>query len=61
MEQPKTKKVLNAFAIGIAVVLVLYVISLFVPVLWALMTTLKSDGEFEGGFDGLAYYESNKL
>ena len=61
MEQTKKKKALNAFAIGIAVVLVLYVISLFVPVLWALMTTLKSNEEFEGGVVGGVFYESNKL
>ena len=61
MERSKKKKVLNSFAIGIAVVLVLYLISLFVPVLWALMTTLKSNDEFEGGLVGSVYYEANKL
>jgi ABC-type glycerol-3-phosphate transport system permease component len=61
MEHSTKKKVLNLFAIGIAVVLVLYLISLCIPMLWALMTTLKSVEEFEGGQFEAIYYEENKL
>lgn len=61
MEQSKKKKVLNPFAIIIAVVLTLYLISLCSLVFWALMTTLKSVEEFEGGQFETVFYESNKL
>ena len=49
MEISKKKKPLNLFAIGIAVVLVVYLISLCIPVFWTLMTTLKSKEEFVDG------------
>lgn len=61
MENSTKKKALNPFAIVIAAVLALYLVSLFIPVLWALMTTLKRIEEFEGGQFESVYYEENKL
>ena len=56
-----TKKVVNVFAIVIAVVLALYVVSMVIPLFWTLMTTMKSVSEFEGGFINGEKIADNKL
>lgn len=61
MEQASKKKILNIFAIAIAVLLVLYMISMIVPLFWTVMTTLKLTAEFEGtSINGVPVAE-NKL
>lgn len=61
MENSAKKKDLNPFAIAIAVVLGLYMISMVVPLFWTLMTTLKHVEEFEGGLMNGEQVLSNKL
>ncbi len=63
MKDSTKKKVLNPFAIIIAVVLVLYMISMCIPLFWTLMTTLKNVNEFEGNgiINGIEIFEENKL
>lgn len=56
MEKSTKKKILNPFAITIAVILIVYMISMIVPLFWTLMTTMKQTAEFEGS--GIA---ENKL
>ena len=63
MKKTALKKLLNPFAIVIAAILVVYVISMCIPLFWTLMTTLKQVNEFEGnGFiNGVEVLEENKL
>ena len=61
MEMTSKKKVLNIFAIVIAVVLALYMVSMIVPVFWTLMTTLKHTAEYEGTMLEGVILEKNQL
>ena len=63
MKNSTKKKPFNPFAIFIAVILALYLISMCVPLFWTLMTTLKHVPEFEGNglIGGVEVLEDNKL
>ena len=61
MKTSLKKKLFNPFAIVIAVVLVLYMVSMCIPLFWTLMTTLKDSAEFGGGFKDGVKLEPNKL
>ena len=63
MKTSLKKKLFNPFAIVIAVILGLYMVSMCIPLFWTLMTTLKEVNEFEGNgmINGVEVLAENKL
>lgn len=57
----KDKKNVNVLAIILGTVLVLYVISMIIPLFWTLMTTVKTPTEYNAGLNTTGVLKRNQL